>query len=241
MKTQSRVLTLCIMFAVCIGLPVCGNCPRASVELFARGAELKSCMTKPELELAVRELSLKQTYRELETARLRLINNAKLSTKCKAEVIGAIIKAMDKPQLDVYRDFHLWRYGAELLGELKATEGLDLLIRHLSFTDGMSINIAHYPAMVGVMKIGRPAIPKLGAALRRNSDISYRYNAVFCIAQIGGPQATHELRTAISTESNSCVRKFIQVSIDVLNNPRAIGKINEEDRARWFASLSCKE
>ncbi len=169
------------------------------------------------------------------------MNSAKVSAKCRTEVIGTIIKAMDKPQLDVYRDFNLWRYGANLLGDLKASESLDLLIRNLSFTDDSSINLTHYPAMEGVIKIGQPAIPKLGAALRQSSDITYRYNAVFCIAKIGGPEATRELRTAISSEPDSCVRKFMQVSLDVLNNPRAVGKINPEDHNEWLAALTCKE
>ena len=215
---------------------------REPTKSFTQGAELQRCLAKPELARMVQEFSPKQRYRELEEARLRLMNNAKISTKCRREVIDAIIEAMDKPQLDAYRDFTLWRYGSTLLGDLKATEGLDLLIKHLSFTDGTSINIAHYPAMIAVMDIGRPALPKLGVALRQNSDVSYRYKAVFCIAQIGGPIATHELRTALISESDSCVHKFIQISIEVLNNPRAPGRIStEEDRERWYAALTCKE
>lgn len=240
MKTRSRVTALCVILVVLTVLLVCRSSPGLAVEPSTYGAELKSCMVKPEIERTVQEFSSKQRFRELEEARTRLMNSAKLSTTCREAVIGAVMKAMDKPQLDIYRDFNLWRYGSHLLGDLNATESLDLLIRNLNFTDGSSINVSHYPAMEGVMKIGRPAIPKLGAALRQNSDITYRYNAIFCIAQIGGPQATAELRTAISSESDPCVRNFIQVSIDVLNNPRALGEINSEDRNKWIAALSCK-
>jgi hypothetical protein len=241
MKTQNRVIALCFIFAGSVVLLTCGSYAPGYVEPFAHGAVLKSCAARPELEHAVRELSSKQTHRELEVARLRLVNTARLSTTCRAEVISSIIKTMDKPQLDVYRDFNLWRYGANLLGDLKASEGLDLLIRNLSFTDDSSINLTHYPAMEGVIKIGLPAIPKLAVALRQSSDITYRYNAVFCIAQIGGPEAIQELRTAISSERDSCVRNFMQVSIDVLNNPRAVGKINPEDHNKWLAALTCQE
>jgi hypothetical protein len=95
--------------------------------------------------------------------------------------------------------------------------------------------------MEGVIKIGHPAVLKLSAALRQNSDIHYRYNAVFCIAQIGGPAATKELSAALSSESDSCLRKFIQISIKALSNPKSRGQIALEDRDAWFAALSCKE
>lgn len=239
-KTRRRVTAICVILVVLTVLLVWRSSRDPAVEALTYRAELKSCVVKPQIERAVQEFSAKQRFREMEDARTRLMNSAKLSTTCREEVIGAVMKAMDKPQLDIYRDFNLWRYGSNLLGDLNATESLDLLIGNLNFTDGSSINVSHYPAMEGVIKIGRPAISKLGAALRQNSDTTYRYNAIFCIAQIGGPQATAELKTAISSESDPCVRNFIQVSIDVLNNPRSPGEINSEDRNKWFAALSCK-
>lgn len=241
MKGQSRVPVAGAIFAM-FTLPfLCGIHLDGRAKSLTRTGELKSCPTKTQLALTIHEFSSTRSFPELEAARLRLMNSARLSSKCRRQVIDTIIEAMDKPQLDVYRDFHLWRHGSRLLGDLKATEGLDLLIKHLSFTDGMSINTAHYPAMLSVMKIGQPAIPKLGVALRQNADSSYRFNAVFCIAQIGGPRAIQELRSSLAAESNSCVHKFIQVSIEVLDNPRAPGQITGEDNKKWFAALGCKE
>lgn len=200
-----------------------------------------SCATNQELKLIVQEFSSKQKYAELERTNLRLEQNASLSTKCREQVIGALIEAMDKPQIDLLQDFHLWRYGAALLGKLKATESLDLLISHLNLTDGTSINVSHYPAMEGLIKFGPLAIPKLTAALRQNSDRNYRLNAVFCIAQIGGVEAISGLKNALSFESDSCVRKFMQVSLDSLNNPRSPGEITASDRDRWLAAFNCTE
>ena len=230
MKVQNRVTALFVICTVSVVLLACWIYPRESVEPVAHGAALQSCPATPELENAVRKLSPDQTFREMEAAKLRLISSARVSAKCRTEVIGTIIKEMDKPQLQAYRDFNLWRYGANVLGDLKATESLDLLIRNLSFTDGSSINVTHYPAMEGVIKMGRPALPKLGAALRQNSDVSYRYNAVFCIAQIGGAGATAELKAALPSESDSCVRKFIEISIKALSNPKSPGRIGAGDR-----------
>lgn len=220
----------------------------AATENHSNGGEFQrkevgqsSCANKQELRLIVQEFSSKRNYAELERTKLRLGENAASSTKCREQIIGALIEAMDKPQIDLLHDFHLWRYGAALLGELKATESLDLLISHLNLTDGSSINISHYPAMEGVIRLGPPAIPKLGAALRQNPDRNYRLNAVFCIAQIGGVEAISVLRNALLSETDSCVRKFMQVSIDSLNNPRAPGQVAASDRDKWFAAFYCTE
>ena len=200
-----------------------------------------SCATHQELRAIVQEFSSKQNYAEMERTNVRLEENATISAKCREEVIGALIEAMDKPKIDLLQDFHLWRYGAALLGKLKATESLDLLISHLNLTDGTSVNVSHYPAMEGLIKFGPPAIPKLSAALQRNPDRNYRLNAVFCIAQIGGVEAISVLKNALSFESDSCVRKFMQVSLDSLNNPRAHGEIAASDRDKWFAAFYCTD
>lgn len=90
-----------------------------------------------------------------------------------------------------------------------------------------------------LIDFGPLAIPKLSAALRQNPDRNYRLNAVFCIAQIGGGKAISALRNSLSSESDSCVRKFMQVSIDALNNPRAPGEITGSDRDKWFSAFNC--
>jgi len=72
MKAQNRVTALGIIFAVSVVLLVCGTYPRAAVEPIAHGAALKSCPTRSELEHSVQELSPRQTFREMEAARLRL-------------------------------------------------------------------------------------------------------------------------------------------------------------------------
>lgn len=241
MQNRSRVPAVSMLFVTFSVLLVIRSHVGGSVPSMTQTSRPEICTAKPEPTFVLQEFSAGRTYGEMEEARRRLMNTAKLSAECRMNVIATILQVMDKPELDIYQDFNLWRYGSRLLGDLNATEGLDLLIKHLSFTDGTSINVAHYPAMQAVIKIGRPAIPKLGAALRQNSATSYRFNAVFCIAQIGGPTAITELRTALASESDSCVRKFIQVSINVLDNTRAPGQITAEDRTKWFAALSCHE
>lgn len=241
MKGHRRDYTVAGLLLLFTSALLWGTYFNGGVEPVTQAVATQSCPARPELARTVQEFSPTGSARDMEGASRRLLNSARVSAKCRGQVIETIVQAMNEPQLDVYRDFDLWRYGSYILGELKATEGLDLLVKHLSFTDGASINITHYPAMEGVIKIGQPAIPKLGAALRQNSDVPYRFNAVFCIARIGGPRGVQELRTSLSSESDPCVRKFIQVSIDALNNSRTPGEITLEDRDKWFAALSCKQ
>jgi hypothetical protein len=239
MKSKNRFPAGRAIFALLTVVLACGGYLDTPVESATLAAEPRACVSKQELAVTIERFSSTQSFRELEAARVRLMNSAKLSGKCRRAVVSAIMAAMDKPQLDAYRDFNLWRYGSHLLGDLKATEALDLLIKNLSFTDGSSINVTHYPAMEGVIMIGQPGISKLGSALRRNAETSYRFNAVFCIAQIGGREATQELRRALSSEPDLCIRRFINVSIEVLNNSGAAGKMTVQDRDKWFVALSC--
>jgi hypothetical protein len=213
-----------------------------ALESLATEEEAKmACLSEHDLAIAVREFSSRRSYEELERAQELLKRNAGRSAKCRKQVIDALMFAMDRPQIDLFQDFDLWRYGSVLLGDLKATEALDLLIDHLDLNDGTSISVSHYPAMQGVIKMGTVAIPKLGVALRRNPDRNVRLDAVFCIAQIGGDTAMPVLKQALSSESDLCVSKFIRVSIDALDNKQMPGQITSNDRAKWYAAFSCNE
>lgn len=200
----------------------------------------RSCLSKEELTRTVQVLSSRATYTELESAKQRLLKNANRSAQCREEVIAGLIEAMDKPEFNVLRDFHLWRYGADLLGELKATESLDLLIKNLNTSDGDTFNLSHFPAINGVIKFGPTALPKLGLALQQNPDRIYRLKVIFCIAQIGGLEAVAMLKNALSLESDSCARKFIQVSIDSMDNPRTPGELAPSDHDKWLSAFHCR-
>jgi len=177
----------------------------------------------------------------MDQAEALLREKSRESEQCRVEVITALMKAMDRPNLDLTRDkesYYLWLYGAELLGELKASEALDLLVSHLHLMDRnfYSSSMAHRPALKGVVKMGPIAIPKLDAVMRHSPDPQPRFDAVYCIATIGGPSAVHSLREAIDSESDECVSRAIRVSLESFD---ADGKI--KDRMDWFFRLTCKK
>ncbi len=168
-----------------------------------------------------------------------LLGKSGESQRCRAEVIAALMKALDRPNIDFTADndsYHLWRYGAELLGELKATEALDLLIPRLVLMNkgAISTSMNHRPALKGVVKMGAAAIPKLDAALRSNPDPDVRFQAVLCIAMIGGPEAASTLREVSNSESDECVRRIINVSLENFDDNG-----NLKDRSRWSSSIAC--
>jgi HEAT repeat protein len=177
---------------------------------------------------------------EATRAKQQLLKVAALSDQCKTEVVFVLMKAMDKPNLNFRDDFEgyrLWRNGAEILGELKATESLDLLISNLNLTGwDFSTSMKHQPALLGVIMIGPPAIPKLQSVLQSNSNPGMRYSAVFGIAAIGGTSAVHSLQEAREKESDKCVLKLINASLDNFDENGQL-----KNRADWFSAVACPQ
>ena len=206
----------------------------------ARGSRDSSptCLSADEISNALRQFTSENASEILQAYDLLLAKSGE-SQRCRAEVVAALMKALDRPNLDFTADrdsYYLWRYGAELLGELKATEALDLLIPRLVLVNKMafSTSMNHQPALKGVVKMGAAAIPKLDAALRSNPDTGVRFYSVVCIAMIGGPGAASSLREASNSESDECVRHIISVSLANFDDNG-----NLKDRSRWFSSLAC--
>lgn len=195
------------------------------------------CLASENLANALAQLS--GGYAEAHEARATLLKAAARSRMCREHVISLIMNAMDKPDIDIRRNqatYYLWREGSDLLGELRATQALDLLISHLGINDGeWSASMVHQPALGGIIKIGPIAIPKLSAALG-SSDPNLRHDAVYCIALIGGRTALSALKQALPSESDQCVRRFIRISISSLDNEKNILK----NDAEWFSAFLCK-
>ena len=197
------------------------------------------CLDREKYAAAVKQLS-SHDQTEADQAAALLVTTSRISSSCKSEVIAVIMNGMNKPDLDFDRDadsYWLWRHGSDLLGDLHATEALDLLVSHLdSRTKMFSSSMDHMPALSGVIKMGASAMPRLDAVLKHDPKPGMRHAAVYCIATIGGPSAVKSLREAIPTESNECVSRFIRISLENFDES---GKI--KDRGKWFSGISCDE
>jgi hypothetical protein len=195
------------------------------------------CLTADQLAEAVHLLS--RDYNQAQVGQRLLRQSSRRSSTCRQQIIAAVMKAMDKPDLDISRDQasnYLWREGAILLGDLKATQSLDLLLSHISMTDGeWSSTMVHQPALEGIIRMGPVAIPKLKKLLR-HQDWQTRQDAVFCIANIGGPSALRAIKAAISNESHSCVKGLMLASIKVIDVKHGGMKA---DNGEWAKAFTC--
>lgn len=172
------------------------------------------CIAQVDLDKAV--VALSQQYSEAQLAQKALRESARISSQCRQRVIRAVMGAMDRPYVDISRnqvEANLWREGARLLGDLKATESLDLLLSHITMTDGgWSSTMTHQPALEGIIRMGPLAIPKLERLLR-DSDVQTRHYTTYCLASIGGLSARKALQNALPGETDACVKRFMFISI----------------------------
>jgi HEAT repeat protein len=176
-----------------------------------------ACDARVDLTDAIGSLSSADSQKR-KNAREKLLSYAK-DIQCKRQIIKGMMNAMDKPDLDFrsnQSDYYLWLEGSQLLGDLRAAESLDLLISHLDLNNGLfSASMKHQPAVVGVIGMGSLAVPKLVDALRHNQNRDIRQAAAFCLSAIEGRQAGDSLRSALKSETDSCVIRMIKASLDL--------------------------
>jgi len=192
-------------------------------------------------------------YNQILQARNILLGTARQSSDCRQLVIRSLMKAMDQPDLDFERQpssYFLWREGSQLLGELKATEALDLLISHLNLTNGFhSSSMTFQPAILGVRQMGQPALPKLALALQQNPSAGVRMAAVYCLTEIGGLSAMNALKQAQVGERSSCVNNYIKISLSTFTYESKTGisfdnqapQANADARHGWLTAFECVE
>jgi HEAT repeat protein len=144
-------------------------------------------------------------------ATTKLLELAKESPQCREEVINTVIDALNKA--DLKNDdsaFRLWAKGSAILAELKAVEAIDLLIAHLDLNDGFfSASMSHEPVVLAMEDMGEVAVPKLAMALKHNPDKEIRLAAALCLSTIGGSEAVDALNSALTSETEECVRRLI--------------------------------
>jgi len=197
------------------------------------GKWLRPCFADDQLAKAV--IALSSNYNEAQDAQLLLRKKARESSECRQQIITAVIKAMDKPNLDISRnqaEADLWREGAILLGDLKAVQSVDLLLSHMKMTTGeFSMTMSQQPALEGIIRMGPLAIPKLKLLLR-NDDSQTRYYTVYCLFEIGGSSARRLLQQALPKEPDRCVKRVITVS---LKEMRGI----KPESGEWASAVFC--
>lgn len=240
-RLVSSGVSIAVLMATALGIE--SRRPASEVARPARGNHLplQSCLSDSEISMAVRTLSHGR-YEDQQKAVARLKADAVRSTTCRKRVITSVMSAMDQPNVDLTGgtpQFFVWHYGTQLLGELKATEALDLLISNLDRHDGSGFPFNHYPALGGVIQMGEIALPRLQAVLTENQNHFTRRLTVFCVALIGGQTAHQILRQALERETDPCVATCIRASLKAFANNRRPHHISDESRTEWYTTFLC--
>ncbi len=215
MKDKRFVLIILLIFIVFWNCAPTGNPPREQ-----RNETKVSATCGPDIDLSktINEHLSSADWTENGEAAETLLLQANKSAACRTAIIKQLINAMSKANPDLIDDpqsYHLWSTGAVLLGELKAVEALDLLIPRLDLNDGhFSASGVHQPVVFGIRKMGSLAVPKLDVALKHNANRNIQLAAALCLADIGGEDAKHSLKTALESTTDPCVRRFVELSLE---------------------------
>ena len=237
----SSSLSIYVLMATALGSVMDRRATGIAPMNSAKVVSLQDCLSDSQVTIAVRMLS-DGKYADQQKAVALLKADAERSSPCRTRVIRGLMSAMDQPNLDLTGGtpkFFLWSYGTRLLGELKATEALDLLIANFDLHDGSGFPLNHYPALGGVIDMGEIALPKLQTVLRENPDPYKRRHTVFCIALIGGQLAHQILRQSLNRETDPCVTSCIRASLTAFANKRRPHHISAESRTRWYTTFLC--
>jgi hypothetical protein len=146
----------------------------------------------------------------------RLLDIAGQSEDARAEVVKAVIDLLRSCDSggdsggvsggELGSDYSLWVAACDALGELKATEAIDVLVEHLVDGRGMESILMPYPVPPALVKVGPEVIPKLTeAALKPGASARYRGWAVVVLGEIGGRRAMKALSRMEKTETDPYV------------------------------------
>jgi hypothetical protein len=93
--------------------------------------------------------------------------------------------------------------------------------------------------LVAILRIGAPAIPKLENVLKNDFVPHGRKFAALGIAYIGGGQARRVVASALPGESDPCVKKFLEISLQAFNNKARPNHLSSKLNGKWLSAFYC--
>lgn len=182
----------------------------------------------------------------------RLLSIAEQSSEGRAEVIEALINIVkDHEARKGWPVASRWILAVDLLGYLRATEAIGVLINNLDHTgeNGIHSSIHYQPVGNALRNIGRPAVPGLIQALGSDNE-EIHIQAAYTLAKIGN-LALPNLLDALSGNQPSIKSRVAQIltwiggqeakqaierAIEIEENEMIIGKLEEaliQFNSRW--------
>ena len=164
--------------------------------------DIDSLLKKLELAQTNEPSGIVTTGPDLETKRhvnAELVRIANSTPESRSKVVEALIKVLedDRSREDAPIAYK-WTAAVVVLGELKAIEGIDALVRNLGETGetGFVSSRSYRPVSRAIAKIGEAATPQLIEALS-NTDRHIRRVAASTLARIGSSPTVDKLKEAL--------------------------------------------
>ena len=216
-------LSLIALLTSCAGLSATRDIPRGVAE--TTPATLHDARKDfSQANLWLRQLrSLDE--KEREGAKNALIAFSSESASSRQYAIGELLKIIDvrgeRADLMVSPERFLeWKEAADILGTLKATEAIDLLVECLDCNNGRTgLGPGRFPATVAIIKFGDEAVPKLAKALEQKS-FGIQLRAAQALYVIGSDAAKESLEGALRETKNKRMAAEIK---DLLRNWNSSG------------------
>jgi hypothetical protein len=144
-----------------------------------------------------------------------LISLAKSSPDLRSRIIQDLMKSVEsEDELDghhfvLVNTFLFWRSATIIFADIKAVEAIDVMIKCIDSSNGLSGNMGEPPSAYALVRMGTITIPKLSQALHNEPNSANRVRIVLSLSRIGGPEATAALRKGLRTETDKGVRYYI--------------------------------
>lgn len=226
MKSNPRLLQVIVwmrIFAavILLSLPGCSSLSSEKVSAYnpstqnddALIATLSSSLWSSELEVRTDSEKKLIDFAQSSPAKRELVIN-KLLNSVNAE------SELDGTHTVLDTSFLFWTSVTNIFVELNATEAIDVLIRCVHCSNGMTGNFGEPPASFALVRMGKPILPRLAKALNLESDSYKRIRIVLCISRIGGTEAVSDLEQALQSESHRDVRELIEFNLSQMKSKR---------------------
>lgn len=158
-----------------------------------------------------------------QAVRERLLAIAYESTSGRKRVVQALIDLLNDT-VKKEANSTAWNVGTDVLGRLKATEAIELLVAYIDYSDGVTgFSLENIPAAWALAEIGDPAVPKLikallyGKSLLSDNSARLREGAARALGRIGGIKAKQALKQALSVETDKTVIFYIKGELGAMS------------------------
>ena len=173
------------------------------------------------LEQLIADLYSKDNPNPRET-QSKLLSLARRSPAGRAAVIHRLIEVLEDAH-DIMEKgrYQAWYNASAILGELRAAEAIEVLVKYLDFSDGVvGFPLANRPAVNALVQIGEPAVPKLSSTLLEAEGTRIRINAAEALGFIGDRHAREALERALVSEKDKSVAYEIRRALSLISRRR---------------------